>query len=649
MRKLPFYLTKSRFKTALECPTKLFYTDKENIYANKKSEDEFLMALAEGGFQVGELAKLYFPDGYDVKPLAYDESLAETAQQLKNHKIAIYEAAIQFDQFFIRVDVLNKNGSDVELVEVKAKSFDPADPDFTYKRSSFIRPGWRPYLFDVAFQTWVTQQAFPEWNITPYLMMADKTKVASVDGLNQLFRIRVVESDSGRKECEYIGTKDQELGDEILTKVDVTEYVEQIWDGKSVPDDKRLGDELLPFADRARKYAKYYKEDIKLGTPIGTHCKDCEFRTEAGSALQSGYEECWKEQVGSHFSVDEPHIFDIWDNRDKETLLHNKIYLIRDMKDGYSFSGKRGPRKDLQVLKVQNNDESEFIDPDLFLEMDRWTFPLHFIDFETSMVAIPFYAGKRPYEQLAFQFSCHTYYDTGSVTHSEWISAEAGEFPNYDFVKALKTVLDQDEGTVFRYAAHENTVLNQIRKQMIDEGNSELDELIDWIPTITIIDKDEPPPERAMVDMLQLVQNYYYQKDMGGSNSLKSVLPTIMNHSAFIKNKYAQPMGYGTHLRGEIVWQNNNNNGKAVDPYKLLPPLFEGIDISSDTYLDGKGLIRDGGAAMMAYMLLQFSDLDSDIRKRIVKGLLKYCELDTLAMVLLYEHWKSLSESKYPC
>ena len=108
-------------------------------------------------------------------------------------------------------------------------------------------------------------------------------------------------------------------------------------------------------------------------------------------------------------------------------------------------------------------------------------------------------------------------------------------------------------------------------------------------------------------------------------------------------------MSYGTHLRGEIVWQKNKNNGKAVDPYKLLPPLFEGIDISSDTYLDGKGQIRDGGAAMMAYMLLQFSDLDSDIRKRIVKGLLKYCELDTLAMVLLYEHWKSLSESKDLC
>jgi len=38
-------LTKSRFKLALECPNKLFYTRKKE-YANQKQEDEFLQALA---------------------------------------------------------------------------------------------------------------------------------------------------------------------------------------------------------------------------------------------------------------------------------------------------------------------------------------------------------------------------------------------------------------------------------------------------------------------------------------------------------------------------------------------------------------------------------------------------------------------------
>lgn len=50
--------TKSAFKIALECPRKLYYYRNPEIYANADVEDEFLQALAEGGFQVGELATM---------------------------------------------------------------------------------------------------------------------------------------------------------------------------------------------------------------------------------------------------------------------------------------------------------------------------------------------------------------------------------------------------------------------------------------------------------------------------------------------------------------------------------------------------------------------------------------------------------------
>ena len=53
------YLTKSRYKLALECPVKLFYTGKKD-YANVKVEDPFLEALAQGGFQVEELARMEY-------------------------------------------------------------------------------------------------------------------------------------------------------------------------------------------------------------------------------------------------------------------------------------------------------------------------------------------------------------------------------------------------------------------------------------------------------------------------------------------------------------------------------------------------------------------------------------------------------------
>ncbi len=48
-------LSKSRFKLGLECPNKLFFTGKKE-YANKKSEDTFMMALAQGGFRSAKLS-----------------------------------------------------------------------------------------------------------------------------------------------------------------------------------------------------------------------------------------------------------------------------------------------------------------------------------------------------------------------------------------------------------------------------------------------------------------------------------------------------------------------------------------------------------------------------------------------------------------
>jgi hypothetical protein len=35
---------------------------------------------------------------------------------------------------------------------------------------------------------------------------------------------------------------------------------------------------------------------------------------------------------------------------------------------------------------------------------------------------------------------------------------------------------------------------------------------------------------------------------------------------------------------------------------------------------------------------MQFSEMTEQERNAIIRGLLKYCELDTLAMVMIYEH-----------
>jgi hypothetical protein len=118
----PHYLTKPRFQLASECPAKLYYTDKPDIYPDQKMQDSFLAALAEGGYQVGELAKRYFPGGTDIKARDYEAALAQTNALLAQRDAVIDEAAVRHDNLFIGVDVLVKHEQQLQLIEVKAKS-----------------------------------------------------------------------------------------------------------------------------------------------------------------------------------------------------------------------------------------------------------------------------------------------------------------------------------------------------------------------------------------------------------------------------------------------------------------------------------------------------------------------------------------------
>src|SRR4030042_2230075 len=138
------YLTKSRFQLAMECPAKLYFEGKPE-YSNHKLKDSFLDAVAEGGFQVGALAKCYFPDGHQIETLNYDEAIRQTDELLKQDKVIIYEAAFHSANLFIRVDILIKNGQDIELVEVKAKSFDPNTDKFLTKKGAILS-SWRSYF-----------------------------------------------------------------------------------------------------------------------------------------------------------------------------------------------------------------------------------------------------------------------------------------------------------------------------------------------------------------------------------------------------------------------------------------------------------------------------------------------------------------------
>ena len=640
MNNKPRYLTKSRFKSALECPTKLYYYGKKD-YANLMNDDEFMQALCEGGYQVGELAKYYFPSGHDIKSLGYEESLAETNALLEQENVIIYEAAIQFEHTFIRVDVLKKEGKRIELIEVKAKSFKGKD-EFVTAKGDFITRGWFPYLADVAFQTWVMQRALPGHEIVPFLMLTDKNKKSTVDGLNQLFRIRK----DARGRMEIFPAKPvtpASMGDPVLLQIDVSEFVHQIMTGSPFPDNKKSVEELKSFEARIAEYGNYYSKDERYPITTGTKCKGCEYKNTARPDLKSGYNECMAASMGTRFDPGLPTIFDIWNFRKSKTLMDQGVFSLQELKDLPDYDFYLNDRQLLQVDLTLADEKSEVFDSELRNEMNSWTFPLHFIDFETSSVALPFTKGRKPYEQVAFQFSAHTLHQDGRMEHHEWIDTNRGVFPNFEFVRQLKAVLEKDDGTIFKYSPHENTVLNQIKTQMLDDDESKYGDLIEWIETITSWDEGgvKGSGYRNMVDLLQMVRRYYYHPDMGGSNSIKKVLPAVMTGDA-VKKKYSKPLDFGTHLKGRVLWELNPDTGKPENPYHLLPGQYGDLDLNQDELILEDANIQEGGAAMMAYAKMQFTDMTDEEREALRNALLQYCELDTLAMVMIYEHWDTL-------
>jgi len=651
------YLTKSRFKLATECPTKLFYTGKSE-YANQNLDDSFLLALADGGFQVEELAKCYFPGGHDIKTLDYDKALEETNKLLQQDRITIYEAAIATNKLFIRADILVKKSNHLSPYEVKPKSFDPKEKDTFTNKNGTIKSGWKSYLYDVAFQKYVINQALPQYTVSAHLMMADKSATCPTDRLNQKFRL--VKDGNGRKYVSVSETlTDADLTPPILCKVNVDAECDQIYAGKDGG-----SNQALSFAQRVECFAGNYASDTRIQAPISTTCASCEFYTKDGeekTGLRSGKKECWKANLGwKDNDFESPTVLDVWNFRKKGKLIaekHIKMSELNkedvapkpDKKPGISVS----ERQWLQIEKFQNGDTSIWLDREnLQSEMSSWVFPLHFIDFETTMVVIPFNAGRRPYEGIAFQFSHHIVHEDGTVEHSgQYLNTEQGAFPNYEFVRALEDQLGNDNGTIFRYSNHENTFLNIIYRQLQADQQeiADREELCEFIKSITQAVKDSVEQwtgDRNMVDMWEIVKRYYYDPATNGSNSIKQVLPAILNSSTFLQDKYSKPI-YGAPDGIPSLnfkdWQwISIKDGKVTDPYKMLPKMFQDISDKDMGILSDDDELRDGGAALTAYVRMQFEEMSEYERKEIRKALLKYCELDTMAMVMIYEGWKDL-------
>lgn len=603
------YLTKSDFKVALTCPTKLYY--KKLRYPSLLDSDPFLEFLADGGYMVEKMAKLLFPEGTEMGDFAdHEKAFEATLERLKEDEVVLFEPTVLAGTLLARVDILEKKGNTLRLIEVKSSSVDTEKGGASPFRG--VRGGisskWRPYLEDIAFQTLVLKRAFPELTVEPVLCILDKSATANDACTLDKFTLS---KDGGRRtatDVHYEGDLDSLREAHVLAFCNVASEV-----GELAPEIEVAADQLATSLNGG--------SPEKIAPKLGLLCKNCEYRIDPNNG-RSGFANCWGDLSGVR-----PHLLDFVrlgslrppGKADPVSLLTSQgLGGLLDVPDAW-LSGAYANRQRIQLSHT--TPPSEFLDDSLRKELNAHSYPLHFIDFEASRVALPYHAGMHPYQQVAFQWSCHTIREPGSaLEHSEWINVER-EFPNFEFARSLRDTLG-DNGTVYVWSHFEKTALKDIRSHMMDLG---LDDpaLAAWLESFT------SDSNTRIVDMEKLALKYYFHPRMGGRTSIKVVLPAVWEND-------------------EALWRNpdfskyfkTDDKGKVLDPYKTLAPLP--IDDAGEDL----GIVMEGTAAIRVYQDLVFgrgaeSATASDALRRL---LLQYCELDTAAMVMIWRHWNSAAE-----
>lgn len=226
--------------------------------------------------------------------------------------------------------------------------------------------------------------------------------------------------------------------------------------------------------------------------------------------------------------------------------------------------------KQVRQIKYGLQDKGTHIEKENIRDfLDTLSYPLYFLDFETIQPVIPKFIGTRPYAQIPFQYSLH-YIESegGELKHKEFL-AESGPDPRRTLAEKLCQDIPLDVCVTAYNKAFECYRLKELAKAFPD--------LEDHLMNI----------HDNMIDLLTPFQSsYYYNRAIGGSFSIKSVLPAIFPDDPELN-------------------------------YKAL-----------------KG-VQNGDDAMNLFPKIQYMEPEDQAKAR--QSLLEYCKLDTYAMVKIWQ------------
>ena len=205
--------------------------------------------------------------------------------------------------------------------------------------------------------------------------------------------------------------------------------------------------------------------------------------------------------------------------------------------------------------------------------LDTLTYPLYFLDFESFQTCVPLYDGIRPYQQVPFQYSLHYILEKdGELLHKEFLADENSD-PRRALAERLVEDIPQNVCTLAYNKAFECMVIKQLAEAFPDLSERLLN------------------IRENIHDLLDVFRDgFVYDKAMGGSLSIKSVLPAMFPDNPDLN-------------------------------YHNLNDVHNGTE-ATDTYL-------------------ALRSMDKEERDKLRQSLLAYCGLDTMAMVML---WQRLRE-----
>ena len=266
--------------------------------------------------------------------------------------------------------------------------------------------------------------------------------------------------------------------------------------------------------------------------------------------------------------IPEDSVFKIYRlNTNKKFEYYHKGWITyQDLKDNVKFTEEKKKRQ----IEFGLEDKGTYINkPEIAKFLGKLSYPLYFLDFETMQPVIPEYVGTKPYAQIPFQYSLHYIEkEGGELKHKEFL-AESGTDPRRAIAERLCEDIPMNVCT---------TAYNK---------RFECDRLKELAETFPDLSEHLLNIRDHVIDLLVPFQSgWYYNRGMGGSFSIKSVLPAIF-----------------------------------PDDPSLNYHNLEGV--------------HNGGEAMTVFPKIK--DMAPDEQKATIHNLLKYCELDTYAMVKVWE------------